>query len=212
MSLFLQKKTDRYQWAIWKIDESEEDLLKLIPFKEEDLQKVHSFRSVRRRLEWLIVRVLLYQMLGKDKDTVIAYEVGGKPYLKDSSLSISISHTKSYVAIILSTDNVTGIDIEQYGQRVWKVRDRFVRTDEYPQPYDGDITWGLLLHWSAKEALFKCLQNAAADYMKIRLQNFIPQNEGSFFVEVCNIKSKQIFPVSYFIHPDFVMTWLTISE
>ena len=41
-----------------------------------------------------------------------------------------------------------GIDIEQYGKRVHKVFDRFIRPDEQVEAYQGDTTWGGLLHWS----------------------------------------------------------------
>lgn len=55
-------------------------------------------------------------MLQEDKE--IGYSSEGKPHLTDNSSFISISHTKGYVAVILSSVAPVGIDIEQYGQRV----------------------------------------------------------------------------------------------
>lgn len=91
------------------------------------------FTSDRRKLEWLSVRVLLYSMLQEDKE--IGYSSEGKPHLTDNSSFISISHTKGYVAVILSSVAPVGIDIEQYGQRVKRVYDRFIRSDERVESY-----------------------------------------------------------------------------
>ena len=84
---------------------------------------------------------------------------------------------------MLASSVPVGIDIEQYAQRVHKVCDRYVRPDEQVESYQGDITWGLLLHWSAKEAVFKRMENADADLRKLRLTHFIPQEEGTFQVQ-----------------------------
>ena len=152
MALFLQYKTNGIQWAVWKMEESLDALLLLLPgarraFCEQELNR---FVSERRKMEWLSVRVLLYSMLQEDKE--IGYSPEGKPYLTDHSFFISISHTKGYVAVMLASSVPVGIDIEQYAQRVHKVCDRYVRPDEQVESYQGDITWGLLLHWSAKVA------------------------------------------------------------
>ena len=114
-------------------------------------QELNRFVSERRKMEWLSVRVLLYSMLREDKE--IGYSSEGKPYLADRSFFISISHTKGYVAVMLGSRSAVGIDIEQYGQRVHRVSDRYVRSDEQAETYQGDTTWSLLLHWSAKEAV-----------------------------------------------------------
>ena len=182
MALFLQHKTDDIQWAVWKMEESLEVLLALLPdarrvFCEQELNR---FVSERRKMEWLSVRVLLYAMLQEDKE--IGYSPEGKPYLTDHSFFISISHTKGYVAVMLASFTPAGIDIEQYGQRVKRVYDRFIRSDERVEPYQGDETWSMLLHWSAKETIFKSMENADADLRKLCLSHFIPQSEGGFQV------------------------------
>ena len=74
MALFLQYKTNGIQWAVWKMEESLDALLLLLPgarraFCEQELNR---FVSERRKMEWLSVRVLLYSMLQEDKE--IGYE------------------------------------------------------------------------------------------------------------------------------------------
>ena len=207
MGLFLQHKTVDMQWAVWKMEESLDTLFSLLPDArrvscEQEMQR---FTSDRRKLEWLSVRVLLYSMLQEDKE--IGYSSEGKPHLTDNSSFISISHTKGYVAVILSSVAPVGIDIEQYAQRVHKVSDRYIRSDEQTEPYQGDMTWGLLLHWSAKEAVFKRMENADADLRKLRLTHFIPQEQGTFQVQELATEQQELYSVGYRICPDFVLTW-----
>lgn len=211
MGLFLQHKTKDIYWAIWKMEESQESLLTLLPAirRISCEQEMQRFTSERRKMEWLSVRVLLYSMLQEDKE--IIYSSEGKPSLSDHSFFISISHTKGYVAVILSPIAPVGIDIEQYGHRVKRVYDRFIRPDEQVEPYLGDVTWSMLLHWSAKETIFKSMENADADLRKLCLSHFVPQEEGTFQVQEYATEQQQSFAVGYRISPDFVLTWTIIK-
>lgn len=207
MSLFLQHKGTECFWGVWKIDESEEELLDLLPHKREYASLVGKYTSPHRRLEWLAVRVLLFVMLGEEKE--IAYLPSGKPYLKDGTYALSISHTRGFAAVALSgPETEVGIDIEQYGERVRKVARRFMCTDEEAAVFEGDDIWSLLLHWSAKETMFKCLNESEVDFREhLRIRPFSPQRQGTF--DACEYKTgrKQRFRISYRITPDFVLTW-----
>ena len=207
MGLFLQDKTNDTQWAVWKVEESLEALLALLPDARRVCceQELLQFASERRKIEWLSVRALLYFMLKEDKQ--IGYSSEGKPFLTDDSFFISISHTKGYVAVILNPKTPVGIDIEQYGQRVHRVSDRYIRPDEQVESYQEDLTWGLLLYWSAKETIFKRMENADADFRKLRLAHFIPQVEGTFQVQEFATQQQKLYTVGYRIEPDFVLTW-----
>ena len=204
MSLFLQQEDSDFRLGIWKMDETYEELCALLPggLVGEAEQR---FPAFHRRQEWLSVRALLARMAGSGHE--IAYLPSGKPYLQDSHFHISISHTKGYVSIILSA-NPVGIDIEQYGPRVHKVSSRFMREDEKALPWLGDDTWSLLLHWSAKEVLYKCLDTESVDFQKhLRIFPFTPQPQGTF--HACEYKSalQRTFQIHYRLHPDFVLTW-----
>lgn len=207
MGLYLQHKSEELQWSVWKMEEDLDTLFSLTPdaSKASLKQKLQRFTSDHRKLEWLSVRVLLHAMLQEEKR--IEYTPEGKPYLSDHSLFISISHTKGYVAVILSPVAPVGIDIEQYGQRVQRVVDRFIRPDELLASYLGDKTWSMLLHWSAKETIFKCMENADADLRKLCLSHFTPQEKGTFSVREYVTELQQLFTVDYRITPDFVLTW-----
>lgn len=213
MPLYLQHKEETCSWGIWRIDETEEALLSLLPHAE-DYARVMAgkYTSPHRRLEWLAVRVLLFTLLGEEKE--IAYLPSGKPYLTDGSYALGISHTKGYAAVIWGrADSEVGIDIEQAGERVRKVARRFMRPDEVAAPFEGDDVWSMLLHWSAKETLFKCLNESEIDFKEhLRIFPFSPQRQGCF--KACEYKTdrRQLFRVAYRITPDFVLTWTSFPK
>ena len=95
------------------------------------------------------------------------------------------------MAVILGDINKeVGIDIEQYGERVRKVAHKFVRDDELPGAYEGTDTWGMLLHWSAKEAVYKCLNIDSVDFREhlyIRLQFVLKGHLNSLNIEQLNV-------------------------
>lgn len=206
MALCLSHKEPLYQWGIWKMDEPVDILLGLLPEREHYEREIERFSAPHRRLEWLSVRALLFQLLGEHK--VVKYEPSGKPYLADNSYFISISHTKGYVAVILSHEQPVGIDIEQYAQRVHKVAHRYMREDESVAPYKGDDTWSLLLHWSAKEVMFKCMNTSEVDFREhLHIETFLPGEQGVFIGHEYRTEQQRSFRIHYLIHPDFVMTW-----
>ena len=178
----------------------------MLPHQEVYREGIQRFAAVHRRLEWLAVRVLLYTLLGEEKE--IAYHPSGKPYLADASFSLSISHTKGYVAVVLGMPGrEVGIDIEQYGERVRKVAHKFMREDEQPSVFRGTDTWSLLLHWSAKETMFKCLNASEVDFRRhMRILPFSVNEDGAFSAEEYRTVEKRRFTIRYYLFPDFVLT------
>lgn len=181
----------------------------MLPCRDVYRTAVQAFKSEHRRQEWLAVRVLLYTLLGEERE--IAYRPDGKPYLTDVSASISISHTRGYVAVILGQpDREVGIDIEQYGERVRKVAPKFMRDDEVPSLFRNTNTWSLLLHWSAKETIFKCLNASEVDFRNhIRLFPFSVDEAGVFLAEEYRTPARRRFAIHYHLFPDFVLTFTT---
>lgn len=91
-------------------------------------------------------RELLKAMLGCEVE--IGHNPNGKPVIP--GFNISISHTKGYVAVLLSAVFKVGIDIEYHSDRIQKIARRFLRPDEiYSQSID------LLTVWCVKETLYK---------------------------------------------------------
>lgn len=194
------------RWGIWKTDESLNELLALLPHPEQYASGMRRFAAEHRRREWLAVRVLLYVLTGEEKE--IAYTPAGKPFLVDKTASISISHTRGYVAVLLGLRNrEVGIDIEQYGERVRKVASRFMREDEVSASFRDTDTWSLLLHWSAKETMFKCMNTSEVDFRKhLHIFPFPVAEQGVFSAREYRTAENRRFTIHYYLFPDFVLT------
>lgn len=208
MGLYKQFIGPKYQWGIWKVTETLDELLALLPdCGAIYMDELNAFKSDSRKIEWLAVRVLLYTLSGEVRS--IYYHPSGKPYLADSKTHLSISHTKGYVAVIISKTNQVGIDIEKISDRVHRVAHKFVRDDEQLPKDPVEKTSALLLIWSAKEVMFKCMNEEAVDFRE-HLRVEFTEIDGTWFLgrETRSERGKT-YLIFYMIHPDFVMTWTT---
>ena len=196
--------------GIWKVDETIEQLRSMFhqfSIYEECFMR---FSAEKRKQEWLAVRVLLKELCGEEKE--IAYLPSGKPYLEDGSAFVSFSHTLGYVAVALHPSAEVGVDIEQYGTRVQRVASRFIREDEKVSVESGDEIYALLLHWSAKETMFKLMEDEAVDFIKhLHILPFAPKESGTF--HACEYRSgkEQKFLIHYDTHPDYVLTFACLE-
>lgn len=208
MPLFLQHIEKDFRWGIWKVEESEADLLACFSDKAMYADGLAKLKSPHRRIEWLAVRALLKSLAGDEKR--VGYLPNGRPFLEDGSYSLSISHTKGYVAVLLSSSQtLVGIDIEQTGERVRKVAHKFVGPSEVISLYDNSDIWALLLHWSAKESMFKCLDTPEVDFIShLHIHPFQVQSAGTFQAHETRTPSAREYTVHYLLHPDFVLTYI----
>lgn len=205
MALYLRTNIDDLEVGIWKMEESMNELLSLFPdrtYYEKELQR---FSVDNRKKEWLTVRILIATLCGEGKRVV--YSSIGKPYLEDGSFHISISHTRGYVAVALHPSKEAGIDIEQYGEKVRKVRHKFLVPEEDANISKEDEINHLLLHWSAKETVYKMIGVEDTELKQhIRISPFTPQAEGTFTAQECRTKQQRNYLIHYIIYPDFVLT------
>ena len=196
--------------GVWKVDETVEQLRSMFhqfSIYEEGFMR---FTAEKRKQEWLAVRILLKELCGEEKE--IVYLPSGKPYLKDGSARISFSHTQGYVAVAIHPSLEAGVDIEQYGTRVQRVASRFVREDEWHTIQSGDEIYALLLHWSAKETMYKLMEDEAVDFIDhLHIHSFVPLASGSFeAIEYRSGRDRKIM-IHYDTHPDYVLTFACLD-
>ena len=213
MPIFKQWNEGGAQWGIWQVDESAEELRARLSSDSCDDAVLEGLRAPSRKLEYLAVRVLLKELLGREYR--IDHYPSGKPFLPDSPLYITISHTKGYVAVGLHPSKEVGIDIEYVAERVRKVTSRFVRPDELPGLQQQAPTvqlYELLLVWSAKESLFKVLNQQDVDFQEhLRIAPFTYcEAGGEFTAYEYRTKNGTVYGVHYLTHPDFVCTYLIV--
>ena len=206
--LYFDKTTNGCRIAIWHVTETLDELLALLPDDEVVRDEAYErFHSEGRIVEWTAVRVLLCDML--DRQVPIFYQENGAPYLPEyENLDISISHTRGYVAVALAEHGEVGIDIEQMGEKVERVRHKFIRNDE-----QADTLVSLLLHWSAKETAFKILNRNKVDFQKhLRVQPFTQEDEGRFQLQEYKTDDEQVLDIDYKVFDDFVLTYAHLTD
>lgn len=199
-------------YAIWQITETEEELMDDLPYGGElyALAKLR-YKSASRRLEWLAVRRLVYE-LGIDGRT-IEYHPSGRPFLSGTgSPYISISHTRGYAAIALHREFPIGIDIEQKGDKILRVKKRFVSEEEetgivFPI---NDETYSmqeaLLVMWSAKETMFKLMDLPGIDFVNhLHIHPFSMAEKGKITSKEDFTEKGCSFNIHYQIFPEFIL-------
>lgn len=202
--LYLKKKVSpTCVFAIWKIEESQKELVSMLN-PNEAINAILSIKSEKRVLEKLITLHLLHLLTGADQQ--ILYNPSGRPYLVDEKWHISISHTKGYVAVIVDQLNHVGIDIEQISNKIKNVRSRIVSDREYIN--DENELVHLLLHWSAKETMFKMIGEEGIDFLShLHIMPFSPQKEGSMVAKEYKTYKRKSFTIHYQVEKDFVLTY-----
>lgn len=203
--LYLKRNIGSTLIALWKIEESFDELLAMLDDKSM-LTNILSVKSARIRLEKIAIRVLLKTILGEEQN--IVYNEAGRPFLHGKDLHVSISHTNGFVAIALNKANEVGLDIEYISDKILRVKERIVSDAEYID-LSQELTH-LLLHWCAKESMFKVMDSEGVDYIDhMYINNFTPSMEGWFKAGESKTAQKRAFDVYYIVDPDFVLTCLT---
>ena len=195
--------------GIWKMEETSEEMFSMIDNKELYTTDLSQLKAEQRKKEWLGTRLLLKDMLGFE--TTIFHQSSGAPYLSSAlKKNISISHTKGYVAIMLSEGNhLSGIDIEYRSDRVLKVRKRFMNPEEEEFINSLYETEHLLICWCAKETLYKIINRQEVDFCRhLHIQPFSYSKNGVFTVYETHSSQRLSFELMFQVKEDYVITWL----
>lgn len=121
----------------------------------DDHEFIATLTAERRRREVIAWRSLLRWMVGEG-NYPIRYDSVGAPYLVGSELFISVSHSRTHVAVVVS-DTKCAVDIESLDRDFKRVASRYATADELTLLANTTIDPALHLPliWSAKEAMYK---------------------------------------------------------
>ena len=184
MPLFYQQDINEHtKIAIWKIEETEDFFLKMVPLPA-GIQHPH------KRLQHLAGRYLLaYLFPGFPYHEILIADTR-KPYLPHEAYHFSISHCADFAAAIVSTKSRVGIDVELISARVEKIKHKFLHPAELRfvnAQSPTDALQLLTLLWSAKEAMFKWYSYGEIDFSEmLRVFPFILEAKGN--MDACLIK------------------------
>ena len=193
--------------GLWQMDESPEQLFDLyphlLPYRSSLDDK---YKNDGRKLEFLAIRALMYEMLrvnGSSKGLLshagdFTHNGQGKPLFR--GYHVSISHTKGYAALILSKKSEVAVDIEYMSDRVERIASKFLRKDERADSLDAK-----LVHWCAKETVFKLFSEENLLFEDMRVKPFDTMADWACDVE--NLKSGKTARVDFELAMDFVLTY-----
>jgi hypothetical protein len=192
--------------GVWKIEEDIDTLLNLVVLDQADKKKYKVFASTSRKLEFLSVRALLAELLGTDAR--IVYNRSNKPFLKDGSRFISISHSNKLTAIILSRDEKVGIDLEYMSGNITSIAFKFVNRKEKITKEPEKRKYHLYLHWCAKEALYKICDKEGINFRKnITIEPFEVKDSGEIMGRVLTNKINETFDLFYTRYDNYSIVW-----
>ena len=138
---------------IWKIEESISKLQEGIFLSENSTTRLNSMKSQLHQRGFLSIRHLLKEVGYTDADLI--YDEFGKPHLKNGKF-ISITHSFTFTAIIVSDKFNVGIDIEKQREKILKIAHKFTPFEEYKTIANVDaLISKLTIVWGAKESLYK---------------------------------------------------------
>lgn len=173
---YYQKFSPSLQFGIWNIEEDEQQLISYLFLNKEEFEILSSFKSEKRRKQWLSYRVLIRTMLSSDFIHRIHYDEHGRPYLTNPPRSISISHTENYSAVLISSDlNLQhGLDIQMLSNRIEKLIPRFMSDDEIRAWKETEDLVYAHFYWAAKEAVYKVEGKKIHSLQQIFIHPFMP--------------------------------------
>lgn len=177
-------------------------------FSLADTAAWHKIPSEKRRMEKWGVHELLSQVFPEGFS--MAYTDIGRPYLKGYPGHISISHSGRYIAIAFS-DNPVGVDVQCRVGKIERLQSRFIRSDEVVGKDERVSMDALLLHWSAKEAAYKCLGRTGVDFLKhLQVEPFELASCGEFRVCEYKTEAKQRLQAFYWVLSDAALVMVGV--
>lgn len=198
--------------AVWKIEETEAELLSGLQLKQHELDFISSLNNGKRLLHWLSTRVLLRTMLNTDEYIDCRMDDHGKPYLPDFDYHISLSHSYDYASVIIGKTKKVGVDIELIKHKIRSIKHKFLSDVELAQRYVGDNIDGLYVCWCAKEAIYKWNGRKGLEFKQdIHIKPFKLKNEGQLNALVDLPQGTEELTVHYFKTTDGYMLGYVVA-
>jgi 4'-phosphopantetheinyl transferase len=192
--------------GVWKIEEDINTLLDLAVLDNDDRKRFKGFASNSRKLEFLSVRALLAELLGKDAR--IVYNKNNKPFLKDGSRFISITHSHKLTAILTSTSEKVGIDLEYMSSNIGAFAFKFLNRKEKVTKDSETRKYHLYIHWCAKESLYKICDKEGISFRRnITIEPFEVKESGEIKGSVKTDKINDSFDLWYSKYDNYAIVW-----
>lgn len=202
MPIFYQQDIDgNAKLGIWKITEREDFFFKHVPLQR-------AITHPHKRLQHMAGRMLLKKLIPGFPLELIRIADTKKPFLEDEAYHFSISHCDNYAAVIVSTTERVGVDIELFSPKIEYIRNKFLNEEELSGLQTPGSLQQLTLMWCCKEAVFKWWSYGGVDFSeKIRLHPFELQPSGSLSAKFLLGEQSDLI-LHYKIFEDLCLAWV----
>jgi phosphopantetheinyl transferase len=130
----------------------------------------------------------------------------GKPFLRELTHHISLSHAYPYVAVQLDSNKSVGIDIEQPTEKLLRIAPRVLSMEELENA--GSDIRKHCVYWCAKEALYKVYGKRGLHFAdQLLVEPFILEETGDLKGTITVREEKLNVALSYEIEPEFVVVY-----
>ena len=214
MPVILNKIIDEHtRLAVWKIEETEEQLFCGLQLKSHELDFIASLNNGKRLLHWLSTRLLLRTMLQTNDYIDSRMDDQGKPYLVNGDYQISFSHSFDYASVMISKDKQVGVDIELIKDKIQKIKNKFLKTTELSGLPEQNNTLALYICWCAKEAIYKWYGKKGLEFKQhIDIYPFVPQDTGVVKARAILPEGEVMLDVAYFkVEVDYMLGYVAAA-
>lgn len=165
MPLLLNKQlASSTNLAVWDAEEEDDFFVSALKLNNEEKAHIDSLKKHRRK-EWLGSRYLCHLLLNSGERLTLLKDDHGKPYIKDCKFHISISHSRSRVAVIIS-ENSVGIDIQQKVEKIYRIKHKFISEEEFSNIDNDHLQESYHIFWGSKECMYKAYGKKEIDFKK----------------------------------------------
>lgn len=192
--------------GMWEIKEDYDTLFSQLRLDDDELERLNGFKSNSRKVEWLSVRALIKEMLGRESR--IIYNTEKKPFLKGNSYNISISHSYNLTSIFISKKKRVGIDLELMSHKISSISHKFINSQEIITDDPEMRRYHLYIHWCAKEAMYKICDKQDINFKEnLTVFPFSPADSGMIRGRVLNLNGVEDFWLRYKKYKDYSIVW-----
>lgn len=202
----LEYQPEVRSWGIWRIAENEQMLLNQV----KDYESIpDTITHPEKRLEFIAGRVLarnLLEALGRPFQGVTK-DVFGKPFFKQNTIHLSLSHSYPYVAALTDINKSVGIDLEQIKKKIVKIGPRVLHQSELQDAGTDEIKH--CIYWCAKEALVKVHGKKDLIFSEhLLIEPFRLEKEGHLKGKIINETETEV-SLEYYVFDSFAIVFNT---
>ena len=204
MPMVSKMESKMLSWGLWKIDED-------VDFFEKNISYRSSATHRERIRQQLAARMILNELYVDFPFESVKVNENGKPYLPETTIDFSISHSHGFAAAMLSREKQVGIDVEQISDRVLRIEKKFLHKHELQQLDRMNRVQRIehaTLFWSLKESFYKWYGKGGLNFSQDMELLDVEKTESGRAMMKCSMFVDRLFEIQYLRHDDFWLTWI----